>query len=181
MTADDAVRKCWMFCEPEGDGCSPIWGDTLEAAIATTNEWDGSTSGCIPTRIPDWDDRDPDDITKLDWYLLDMGYGQACAFCNEIVFAEVCPVWWTVDGDPVHGPSWETDYCYRDVAAMPQEIYIQLLKERSEKDRVYAAWREANQRIDRLADSTEALREMFEAATGKTPEDYLGIEDGEQI
>lgn len=168
--------KCWMLCEPDGEDARPIWGDNVDAAIASTKEWDVDATGWIVTRIPAWDGKKPDDITKLDWYVLDEGFGLPCAVCNSIVFAETCSVWWTIDGEPLHGPGWDWLDCYLQVSGMPMDVFVLLEFERKEKARIYAAWREINRRAGRCFEDREALTEMFITATGKTPEEYLGVE-----
>lgn len=133
--------KCWMLCEPDGKDCRPVWAEDLDAARAATKDWDVVTDHWEAKRIPAWNNCDPGRITDLDWYMLEEGYGKPCDVCGEIVYAEVCPVWWTIDGKPLHGPSWDTDDCYLQVTGMPQNVFILLEFERNERIRISAGWR----------------------------------------
>lgn len=45
-----------------------------------------------------------------------------------------------------------------------------------EVSRVHAAFRERSQNASQGWDDSEGVRELFLAATGKTPEEYLGVE-----
>ncbi len=68
-------------------------------------------------------------------------------------------------------------YSSRDMARLFDHIEAQ----EREVTRISAGFREASRRAERAGTDYEALTEMFETATGQTPEEWLGIEDGAQI
>lgn len=108
--------KCWMVFYDEF--VQPVWADDEQAAIEAFHArgkfyelYSVNESDVIRNDL--WDDRTEADLIPRDWFDLGDGYGFLCAYCDEMIYDIEGDVYWSLAGEPVHGPGQDAD-CWID-------------------------------------------------------------------